>query len=263
MLKPLTFFAALTLAGQASASEVNLNISGDEQCNADLHYHVQVGPDFFQTFAEPGDEEALLIFRAPDKLLVEDQPVNVSEEQALLLQRYHRELYGASRELTMISLEAVDVALTGVSVTLAALAGQDHPDFNELQQTSAEIRARAEQRFDAEGNVFVFGEHGVGEFIEETIGEELEPRIEEIAMDSAGSIVWHAFKAVFTGGRSIERNAEKLAEQVEKDVEARAEGLEARAEKFCQDVAALDETERELHDSVPALSGYDLVTLKD
>ncbi|WP_237057328.1 DUF2884 family protein [Microbulbifer sediminum] len=263
MWKPLIIVSALALAGQTAASEINLEVNDQESCNADLHYHVQVGPDFFQTYAKPEDEEALVIFQSPDKLLVEGNPVDINAEQEALLKQYHGELYGASRELTMISLDAVDIALTGVSVALAALAGQDHPDFNGLQQTSAEIRDRAQQRFDVEGNVFVFGDQGVGDFIEETIGEDLEPRIEELAMDSAGSIAWHALKAVFTGGRSIERNAEKLAEEVERDVEARAEVLEARAEKFCGQLETLDRQEQELHKSIPALSGYDLVTLED
>jgi hypothetical protein len=211
---------------------------------------------------ENADAPAVLFhYEVPGALLVDGKTVALNDEQQALMARYYGQMHEASRNLSLLSLLAVDVALHGVSIALTTLAGLDHPDAEELRLTMAEVEKRAYQRFSEQDGVYTLGTEGVENFVEETIGEDLEPRLEQIAMDSAGTIAWNALKAALTGGRSIEAQAEQAAEAAEGAIEAKAEALEAMTDSLCRQLEAIDQTETEVHAAIPQLADYDLIQL--
>ena len=265
MWKPLTLCAALVASGPVLAGTINLHIDNEEQCNADLHHQLRVGPDFMIAYPESKDSkgsEPLFTFHAPDQLTVDGRTVTLNSEQQALMQRYRSETHTAGHDLATIALDAVEIALQGVNVALSTLAGVDHPDALEVQEMSADIHRRAKERFSAQGNVYTLGESEIEGFIEEAVENDLEPRLEELATKSAGTIAWHALKAAFTGGRSIEADAEEAAETVERVMENKAEKLERRAHSLCQQLQIIDQTEREVHASIPGLAAFDIVSVE-
>ncbi|WP_308365256.1 MULTISPECIES: DUF2884 family protein [unclassified Microbulbifer] len=259
MWKPLAISGLIALSASAQAGGMNLIVGDDEQCNAELNYAVRIGPDFFETRANSDNSELLVHYQSPAQLIVAGETVDLDDHQQELLKDYRNQLHNSGREILLLSLEAVDVALNGLSVAVTALAGADHPDNIELQQTSDEILRRVEERLNHEGEVYLLGDPDIDEFVEQAITDEFEPRIEKLARESAGTIAWHALKAAFTGGRSIEYGAERAAEEIEQKVEKRAELLEKRAGNLCEQLKSIDQLERKLHQSIPALAPYDIV----
>ena len=262
MWKPLAFATALLASGPTLAHGINLHIDDDEQCNADLNYQLRIGPDSMAAFQENGAKEPVFAFVAPDQFVVNGKTIPLNAEQQALMQRYRADLHVAGRELTTLSLNAVEVALQGVNIALATLAGQDHPDTLEIEEMSAEIHSRAQEQFSGKNDVYTLGEPVIDDFIDETVEQSLEPRIEALAMKSAGNIAWHAMKAVFTGGQSIEDRAEEVADKVEAQMEYKAGKLEQSAQNLCQQLKVIDNTEREVQASIPELAPYDVVTIK-
>ncbi|WGL15041.1 DUF2884 family protein [Microbulbifer bruguierae] len=250
---------ATTLAPIALATDINLHSKNGDHCAIELHQQVTVGPDFIETYDEAGNN-LLLAYRAPDQLAVGDAGVILQPEQQELMRRYHAALHSAGREVNAISLEAMDVALSGVAIALAALAGPEDPDTQEFLQESLQLR----EKFIAHNspNVYTLGGSWMGGTLEEHLEMELEPKIEALAKKSAGRIAWHAMKAVFTGGKSIETQAEAATEAAEKAIEKKADLLEARAERLCEQLHQLDTIEAQLHQVIPELDGLNLVTTK-
>ncbi|WP_323846480.1 DUF2884 family protein [Microbulbifer magnicolonia] len=262
MWKPLAISTLIAASASAQAGGVNLTVGDDQHCSAELNHSVRVGPDFFEVREDNGDNEPRLRYQSPALLVVAGETLELDEQQQQLLRDYQLQLHGTGREILLISLEAVDVALNGMSAALTVLAGKDHPDSIELQEASEDILRRTEERLNREGEIYTLGDPENDAFIEQVIEEEFEPKIEKLVMKSAGAITWNALKAAFTGGRSIERDAELAAEEIEKEVEQRAESIEARAEGLCQQLEAVNRIESELHQSIPALAPYDIVTIK-
>ncbi|SHF90217.1 Protein of unknown function [Microbulbifer donghaiensis] len=262
MWKPLAISTLIATSAAAHAGDIHLNISDEEQCNAELNYSVRVGPDFFEARKDKGDAAVMVRYQSPTELVVDGETVQLNEQQQQLVRDYQQRLHGTGREILLISLEAVDIALNGMSAAITVLAGKDHPDNIELKQTSDEILRRAEERLNREGEIYTLGDPDIDAFIEQAVEEEFEPKIEKLAMESAGTIAWHALKAVFTGGRSIEHEAEQMAEEIEQEVEQRAEGLEMRAAGLCQQLEAIDRIESELQQTIPALAPYDFVAIR-
>lgn len=253
MWKPLAISALISLGTTAQAHS-NIEIDTDD-CNVSLDYSVSVGPDFFEVKPEDEDKQ-LVYFHSPDKLLVDGNPVSLNPQQQYLMQEYRQQLHGAGRDTLLITLEAVDIAMNGLSIAITALAGPDHPDTLELEQFSADLLQRTEDRLNREGEIYQLGASEIGDFVDETISAEFEPRIERLAKESAGTIAWHALKAVFTGGQSIEKQVTRDAERM---VEQRADVIEQKAEQLCTSLESIDQLEAEVQESIPALGTYDLV----
>jgi len=261
MWKPLAIAAALVASGPAFAHGINLNIDSDSQCSADLHYQLRVGPDSMAAYSEEGSKEPLFAFLAPDQLVVDGKVVPLDAEQQALIQRYRGQLHVAGRQLTDISLQAVELALQGVNIALATLAGADHEDTLEIEEMSAEIHRRAQERFSGKDEIYTLGEPQIDGFIDDTVERDLEPRIEKLAMKSAGSIAWFALKAALTGGASIENQAEEAAQKVEEKMEAKGKVLEKNVQSLCTQLQVVDDTERQIHTAIPALAPYDIVEM--
>lgn len=259
----ITAFSILAALGTpVQARDINLSLGDGEHCGADLNHAVRVGPDFFETRKSREGSEILIRYRSPTQLEVDGVPVRLDDRQRQLIEDYRRQLHQAGRETLLISLEAVELAADGMSIALTALAGPDHPNNSKLQRASDKILHRVEERLNRQGEIYLLGDPDFGEIITESINGEFKPEFEKLAEDSAGSIAWHALKAAFTGGRSIDRQAEWAAEEIEREMEKRAEQLERRARRLCEQLEAVDRTEVALHQSIPALAAYDIVSLE-
>ena len=265
MWKSLAIAASSILAALGTpvqARDIHLTLGDSEHCGAELNHSVRVGPDFFETRKSREGSEILVRYRSPTQLEINGVPVHLDDRQRQLMEDYRRQLHHAGREILLISLEAVELAADGMSIALTLLAGPDHPNNSKLQRASDKILHRVEERFNREGEIYLLGNPDFGGIMTESVNGELKPEFEKLAMDSAGSIAWHALKAAFTGGRSIDQQAEWAAEEIEPEMEKRAEQLEKRARRLCAQLEAVDRSEVALHQSIPALAAYDIVSLE-
>lgn len=231
-----------------------------------LHHNTRVSADFFEVIHDDDKQSLLYEVENPQQLKINDEVVTLDAAQQNQLEAYHAGLLQSGRDITNITIDAVDIAMQGVGIALTTLAGADHPDSVEFRQAAEEMRQATRDRLQSENGVYVLGDNWdeeAGENIEQTIEQiierELEPRIEKIALQSAGNLTWHALKAVFTGGASIERDAEVAAEAAEEVIEARALKLESRAENLCHNLTVMDTIETDLQGSIPAIAVFDLI----
>ncbi|MDP5210418.1 DUF2884 family protein [Microbulbifer sp. 2205BS26-8] len=258
MWKPLGISVLIGLGGATQAVGHDASSITGDNCNVSLHYSVRVGTDFLEVQnTDSGDQ--LVHFRPPTRLLVDGTPIPLNQQQQQLLQNYRQKLHRAGRETLLITLEAMDIAMAGLSMAITALAGPDHPDNLELQRLSKELLQRTEERLNREGEIYQLGDSEIGDFIDKTISEEFEPRIEQLARESATTIAWHALKAVFTAGQNLEQQVTEEAEQM---LEQRSNQIEQHAERLCASLSSLDRLEQQVHQSIPALTSYDLVRVE-
>lgn len=271
MKHALILLSALTLAAPlvATAGEINLTSDDGSRCSIDLNHNTRVSADFFEVVHE--DDQQTLRYEAskPRELKINDRVVALDAAQQNQLEAYHVGLLQSGRDITKITIDAVDIAMEGVGIALTALAGPDHPDAVEFRQAADEMRQATRERLHTQDGVYVLGDNwgeeageGIESTIEEIVERELEPRIEKIALESAGTITWHALKAVFTGGASIEHDAEAAADAAEELVEARAKELESRAENLCHNLSVMDTIETDLQSSIPDMKRFDLIELE-
>ena len=265
---PLVLAAALTAPAFATAETIVLSHDTNAHCSMSLHHNTRVSEDFFEIIHD--DDTRRLRYEAsqPQQLKINDQVVALDSAQQNQVEAYHAGLLQSGRDITTITIDAVDIAMEGVGIALTTLAGADHPDSVEFREAADQMRQATRDRLQTENGVYVLGDNWdeeAGENIEQTIEQiierELEPRIEKIALESAGNLTWHALKAVFTGGASIERDAEVAAEAAEEVIQARALKLESRAENLCHNLTVMDTIETDLQETIPEIRDFELIEL--
>lgn len=254
----LSLAGALATAPAAMAHPNDISING-ESCEIDIKYAVEIGPDF-ATVSDGALE--LYAIQPGSELVVDGRPVALTERQQIQIERFRRALHKGSRELVEIALDAVDVAIAGVAIALAILS-DDESIAKDMQAAADRINLQAKARFYGNNEVYRFSDAGIEDFIEEHVEGDFEKEVEKLAMRAAGDMSWEILKAIFTGGRNIERRAEKLERELERDVEERAEVLEERAEGLCEQLEQINELETKLHQSIPQLAKYDLLIVKN
>ena len=268
MKHALTLLSILTITAPAVASaNQDIHIDGEHRshCSIELNHSTRVGADFFEITHDNQQNSLRYQLQQPKKVQINGQPVALGAAQQRQMEVYHTGLYQSGKDVTEITIDAVDIAMEGVGIALTTLAGRDHPDYLEFQEAAAALKASTRARLRTDDDIYVLGGNWDDEIettVEEAIERELEPRIEKIAMESAGTIAWHALKAVFTGGRSIEKDAEAAAEAAEDIVEARALQLESRAENLCHNLTVMDTIEVDLQSALPELQEFDVISLK-
>ncbi|WP_226665130.1 DUF2884 family protein [Microbulbifer aggregans] len=252
----------------ASADQVSLHSSSDLQCSVNLNHQARIGPTKLELMSENNKETLLYSLENPAELSLNGSTLPLNSSQQALLMRYQSGLHQSARDIHAITIDAIDIAIEGLGIALSTLAGEDHPDTLEFWEAASELRLQTEKRLLSAEDTYVIGndwEGHTGLEIEKAVNElvenELGPRIEKLATASAGTIAWHALKAVFTGGRSIERDAEAAAEKAEERVEKRAEKLESYADALCQNLIALDSTETELQEQIPQFKKLDFIEI--
>ncbi|MCK7596551.1 YggN family protein [Microbulbifer sp. CAU 1566] len=262
-MKKICILAAALIAAPAATMAHQINLSSDtgEQCNANINHRITVGPDFIEARDADDLDQLLFAYRAPDQLAVGDDGLILSPEQQQLMAKYQQGLHQSGREITLISAEAMNIALDGVGIAMSALAGPDNPDTLEFISDSEQLKEKLLAQVHQNGDVYTLGGPEIDAGLEETFERELEPRLEALAKRSAGTIAWHAMKAVFTGGRSIERDAEAAAEAAEEAIEKKAETLESHADALCALLEEIDATETTLHKAIPQLQKLDLISM--
>ena len=245
----------------AAADTAEQAITHSQQCNINIHHQVTVGPGFLEVRDEDS-AEPLFAFSAPDQLAIGDTGLTLTSEQQALMTRYQGGLHNAGREVSALAIAAVDVATEGMGIALVALAGPEDADTQSYLAEARSLRDLVAREMEQPGEVFTFGSPWEEGNFSSKFESELEPQISALATRFAGKIAWHAMKAAFTGGASIEERAEVAAEQAEKVVEAKAEVLEARADSLCKQVKELDQLELALHSAIPELNGLELIETK-
>ncbi|MBN8430020.1 DUF2884 family protein [Microbulbifer salipaludis] len=258
--------AALSAPLATTAGEISLMHDTDQQCSMRLHHSTRVSAEFFEVIHDDSQQILRYVADKPQQLDINGQVITLDTKQQNQLEAYHAGLLQTGKDITNITIDAVDIAMEGVGIALTALAGADHPDSVEFQHAASQVRYTTRDRLRNENGIYVLGDNwdvAAGENIENTIEQiiesELEPRIEKIALQSAGTLTWHALKAVFTGGASIARDAEAAAEAAEAVVQERARLLESRAENLCHNLRVMDTIETDLQGTIPTIATFEVI----
>lgn len=267
-----TLIAATILACSpalvTAAEQVTLHSNSEFQCSVNLNHQARISPTKLELASEDEKETLSYNLETPELLAINSETLTLTTDQQILMQRYQAGLHQSARDIHAITIDAIDIAIEGLGIALSTLAGEDHPDTLEFWEAASELRKQTEKRLLSADDTYVIGNDWDGhtgleieKAVNELVENELGPRIEKLATASAGTIAWHALKAVFTGGRSIERDAEAAAEKAGERVEQRAEKLEWYADTLCQNLVKLDMTETELQESIPQTKRWNFIEL--
>lgn len=242
---------AVGVAAGAQAQAHDLHIHGD-QCSFTTDYDVRVS-DAGITFSRD-DGTPARIFMHDGQLRVDGRAATVTSADAARLRDYERSVRALLPEVAGIAREGLDIgfsALTAVAVTFA----EDGDERTRLLSRLNRDHARALSRIDAGLGSGVWARHDM----EDTIGDSVEGAVSELV----GTVTAGAVKAALSGDQAriaaLEARADSLDKTIDREVDARADQLDARAQALCPKLATLDQLQQQLEFRLPDGSALKLI----
>ncbi|HET6604590.1 MAG TPA: DUF2884 family protein [Xanthomonadaceae bacterium] len=230
--KPLLLATALALAGPAHA--------GLSACDVDSDYHLRITPQTVVFHRDSGTPARVEI--AGGRLIVDAQPQVLSAADRERVLRFEHEVRALVPEVKAIALEAADLAVLAVTRVIEGLAGADSDSATRLLERVDALHRTITDR--------IAGSLDTAEWDESGFESEIESLVQEvvpmIAADAAALAIAAAMSGDETGARAFEERMERMGRDIEREVQAQADLLEARAEALCPQLVVLERIDASL-----------------
>jgi hypothetical protein len=140
-----------------------------------------------------------------------------------------------------IARDAVDIAFDAIEQVARAFAGDEHAVERSVAKFE-KIRAEARERIAREFDSPAFDQKQFEKLVESTIASV----VPDLAADVAAAAVKVALSGDGHAAAELEKRADRLGHEIEREVEARASKLEARVDALCPRLSELEQIESSL-----------------
>lgn len=237
-----------------------------ESCDVDLESGLTINASSIEFFDPDNKKQVLYVIDHNNQLSIRGESVSLNDQQQALVTNYSTSIRAMVPRVRHIAIEGVDLALEGVNLVFNELLGADNKVGADLTQELSLIKTEVSTRFTIEHG-FTIGENGLDD--NELLGEDFEQRIEsaveKAVMNSMGSLlVSLGQEMMFSGGDSdaFETRMESFGENIEHEMEARAEKIERKANSLCLAAVEIDQLEEALKATIEPLANINVITVK-
>ncbi|WP_105166559.1 YggN family protein [Pseudoalteromonas sp. T1lg23B] len=265
-MKKLILLAALSASSASFAHSQNdgshLQFSSDD-CKVNFQNDVRITPD--ELLITKNNDQGKLRITDNGALFINGEKVTLNTDQQHAIMDYADELRGKLPQVANIALEGIKIAGVALDEVAAAFELQE---FGSLSTLLEEVRVEVSDTFYQQG-AFVMGEKTFNDFgnnFEQQFEERIESAVEGAMMESIGSILMAVGSQMISSGGDMEKfeqRMENMGQQIEEKVEMQARNIEQQAHALCDQFAVIAKAEDQLKQQIPALSGYQLFTLKN
>ena len=245
---------------------VSKTLYAHESCDVDLEAGLTINESSIEFFDPDENKQVLYSIDNDYQLTVGGDNVSLNDDQQALVEQYSSSIRAMVPQVRSIAIEGVDLALEGVNLAFNELLGEGNDVGADLTQELSSLREEVAERFTI-AHGFTIGENGLED--DELLGEEFEQRIEsaveKAVMGSMGSLlVALGQEMMFSGGDTdaFETRMESFGENIEHEMESRAEKIELKAESLCLAAVNIDQLEEELKSSIESLADINVITAK-
>lgn len=263
LIQPTLIATALT------ASLASPAIYAHESCNVDLSAGFTINPTSIEFLKEEADGENSnrSLYKITDgKLLwVDGAEVTLNDSQKQLVQKYDAKIRQLVPEVKSVAIEGVDLAVDGVNLAFNGLLGEGNSVAADLTAELKLVREQVATNLTIDNGITI-GVDGLES--EELLGEDFEHRIEsaveKAVLNSMGSILIAVGQQMMADNgdeQSFETRMEEFGDTLEQEMTARADKIEAKAQKLCVNIAKLDALEEQLKAEIEPLNNTNVFTV--
>lgn len=250
--------SAILLSGTAFAHDVHFS---SNSCDVDLNAGISIKKNVI-TFTKHNKPIYQIIDN--QSLIVDGQTVKLNGQQTELVYEYSTKLRAVVPEVKTIAIEAIDLAAEGVNLAFTEILGDGNQVSIDLTRQLTEIKDDLNNQFDV--NDFAIDENGTlqGNFFAEDFENQISNMVEDVIKNSMGTLlVAVGQKMLFSGDmEAFETKMEDFGAQIEAEMEQRAELIEAKGERLCHSIYAVDQLEEKLKEAVDEMPKINVIDAK-
>lgn len=253
----------LLMPAVISMAVVSAGAQAHDNCDVDLDAGFSINNTTIQ-FLDKHDKPLYTISN-DESLTVNGKEVELNEAQQALVYRYSSEIRAVVPKVQAVAIEGVDLAIEGVNLAFNELLGEGNDLGRDLTLELDQIREEIDTRMSAEHG-FSIGANGIdnGEFLGEDFEQRIESVVEKAVMNSMGSLlVALGQEMMFAGGDvdAFETRMENFGENIEQQMQVRAEKIEHEALALCQAITEIDQLEEQMKAQIKQLADINVISV--
>lgn len=236
MVSALSFSLLIANSGSVQATEIDMQIN----CDASSDYNISLVKQAF-VFEGPKNGKPVVVLGG-GKLFINGKQSLLSDADQKRINSFETEMRLLLPETQKVVTEAVNIAYDALSIASASLSS--NPD-KVLANYQADRKATLKELQNTK-NVFMFNDDAMEAIIK--------PIVAKFVPTIAGNAVGFAFRAMFADeakANEMEARIKAMENDLDKEIEARADALEPLAEKMCKRIHKMDEIENSLSVKLP------------
>lgn len=253
----------LTTAALIMTTSAATSATAHESCQIDFDGGVSINES---SVAFSQHNKPLYNIVDDELLYVNGDAISLSSSQQALVTQYSKDIKAIVPKVKRVAIEGVDLAIEGVNLAFDELLGKGNNLGRDLSESLTEIRSEVDQNLNLAKGINIDEDGFSGD---EILGDDFEARIESVMEDAVRNSIGTLLMAVgqemlFSGGdmEAFETRMENFGQQIEHEMESRAEVLEVQAEALCADLQDIDQLEDRLTAEIDELSEFNLLSAK-
>ena len=233
MLKPTLLAAALALASApAFARHVDL-------CDVESAYDLKITSEALAFSKSAGTARDVRL--QAGRIYIDGRELALTAADRERVARIESEIRALVPEVQAIAQEAVGIAFAAIVQVARSLSDNDS-QFARTRDRLNEARHAIDQRIDVQFDTQPWNDTAFEKVIEDTV----KSTIPVLVGDVTAKAVRIALSGDEKAAEELERRANDLERTLEREVEKKADALEARANALCPRIVALDKLEGEI-----------------
>ncbi len=220
----------------------------DTSCKANINGDLSFANN--QLLVKSTSKEDIVIM--PDGLvLVDGKPISLNRQQTGLAKRYFEDVEASIPMVVDVTVEALKITNIALNEVFTGLLGEDSALPGKIKSRLDDLADAIEDHVYQDPDSLTFNTA----YLEEDLGfdDNLDAEIESIQNELVAEAMGEMFillgKAMLTGDSdfsNFEQRMNKMGEEIEQRVESASVQIEEAAEKLCDKIHSLDETENQL-----------------
>ncbi|MGI2259776.1 YggN family protein [Shewanella sp. GXUN23E] len=249
-------FTRIVAAAAFSCTSV-FAFAGDD-CDISINYDLVLEPDNLQVIT---DDQTRYQF-SDGELRINDKKIALTAGQRELVARYEQQV--ATQVPQVVALVNDTLVLTGEALSLALTPLLGDSSSAQLAALMNRVEDRMALLASRNGDTYRLGVSGTS--IDEAFGEEFEQEMEQLIIQSIGSIMMNiGAQMLQADGDTLEAKLNSMSEKMDNignEIDAamtqRGDAIEERANAMCQDMKQIATLEAQLRRDIPQLADFRL-----
>jgi hypothetical protein len=236
MLASLLFGTFLLNSAPTYAHSGQVNI---DSCDIKLNHDLSISPDHIRVIE---DSQTVIDIYQDNMVFYKGNEVELTPSQQQIVVEYSKAIRSSIPEVVDIAVDAIGIAYDAIEVSLGRFG-----DLSDNKVKFEEMQRLIKEKYHSQNGHFNFKNGDLNIDIEEN--GELEHLIEEVVEDALPSIIGGVLANIgsaIASGDTEFSDLDRLGDDIDKEIELRAEEIEIKADAFCHNIKAVDDMEEKL-----------------
>ena len=242
-------------------SHAQTNISIENQCEVNMQGDISMRKGDLRIFSE--DKAELLITEQKD-MFYEGKKIDLNAQQQAWVDDYYAAIESTIPYVVKVTREAIKIANYAVTEVLEGFLGSNSKAVETLRNKLNEIEKGLDSHLNQNPNYITFDtqtlENDIG--VSREWENQYEDLLEEVIPTAMGEFIMALGRAMINGDsegtESFEQRMERMGNEIEQKVTARADTIEQDAQVLCEYMKRVDEAERNMQ-KIPELRNLDMM----